>query len=247
MRMKVLDLFSGIGGFSLGLERAGFETVAFCEVEPFCQKVLKKHWPDVPIYKDIRKLSSERLQRDGITSIDVICGGYPCQPFSAAGKQRGEEDDRHLWPEMQRLIQEIRPNWVIAENVANHVRLGLDSVLSDLEALGYTWGAYTIPACAIDAPHKRERLWIVAHNSSDRGQGSMSRSLSRESEFSWFENVRGVEDFFSRPDIPKPLIGRDDDGFSNRVDRLRGLGNAVVPGIVEQIGRGITQQSHEIS
>ena len=156
--MRVLDLFSGIGGFSLGLERAGFETVAFCEIDPYCRKVLKKHWPEVPIFEDIRKLNG-----DEVDDIGLICGGYPCQPFSCAGKREGKNDDRHLWPEMYRIIKAIRPRWVIAENVAGHISMGLDTVLSDLEAEGYTCWTFVIPACAVDAKHRRDRVWIVAN------------------------------------------------------------------------------------
>jgi DNA (cytosine-5)-methyltransferase 1 len=157
MTLKVLDLFSVIGGFSLGLERTGgFETVAFCEIDPFCQKVLKKHWPDVPIYNDVRTLNY-----DG--PVDVITGGYPCQPFSLAGKRQGESDDRHLWPAMFSLVKKHRPSWVIGENVAGHIGMGLDDVLSDLEGEAYAVRTFVIPACAVDAPHRRDRVWIVAH------------------------------------------------------------------------------------
>jgi len=176
--MKVLDLFSGIGGFSLGLERAGMETVAFCEIEEYPRKVLQKHWPDVPIYEDVRKLSKEELEKDGITDIELICGGYPCQPFSVAGKQRGEDDDRHLWPEMYRLIKTIRPRWVIAENVAGHINMGLDTVLSDLEAEAYTWWTFVIPACAVDAKHRRDRLWIVGNSEHDGPLTATKRGIS---------------------------------------------------------------------
>lgn len=172
--MYVLDLFSGIGGFSLGLERAGFQTAAFCEINPFCHAVLRKHWPTVPIFGDVRALSAESLSAAGIGAIDLICGGYPCQPFSAAGKRRGEADDRHLWPEMFRLICELRPTWIIGENVAGHITMGLDDVLSDLENAGYTARAFVIPACAVGAPHRRERVWIVAHS-----QGDSARRLSK--------------------------------------------------------------------
>lgn len=155
-KLRVLDLFSGIGGFSLGLERTGgFETVAFCEIEPFCQKVLKKHWPEIEIYNDVRTLPK-------FGSIDVVCGGYPCQPFSTAGKRRGDQDDRHLWPAMFAVIKAERPSWVIGENVAGHVSMGLDEVLFDLESEGYTARPYIIPACATDAPHRRDRIWIIA-------------------------------------------------------------------------------------
>jgi DNA (cytosine-5)-methyltransferase 1 len=158
-KMKVLDLFSGIGGFSLGLERAGMQTAAFCEIEPFCRKVLKKHWPDVPIFEDVRKLRGE-----DVGTVDLVCGGYPCQPFSLAGKRAGAQDDRHLWPEVRRLLSETGAHWFIGENVAGHISMGLDEVLSDLESLGYTCQAFVIPACAVDAPHRRDRVWIVANN-----------------------------------------------------------------------------------
>jgi DNA (cytosine-5)-methyltransferase 1 len=165
--MKVLDLFSGIGGFSIGLEKAGFETVAFCEIERYCQEVLRRHWPDTPIYDDVRSLTGEQLRADGIVRPDVIVGGYPCQPFSVAGKQRGAEDDRHLWPEVYRLVKEIRPTWGIFENVAGHITMGLDEVLSDLEAEDYAARPFVIPACGVDAPHRRDRVWIVAHANSE--------------------------------------------------------------------------------
>jgi DNA (cytosine-5)-methyltransferase 1 len=168
--MKVLDLFSGIGGFSIGLEEAGFETAAFCEIEDYPRAVLRKHWPDTPIYRDVRQLTGEQLRADGIVP-DLLCGGYPCQPFSVAGRQRGEEDPRHLWPEVHRLIRELRPRWVVCENVSGHIKLGLDEVLSTLEAEGYTCWPFIIPACSVDAPHKRDRVWIVANATSDYASG----------------------------------------------------------------------------
>lgn len=164
--VRALDLFSGIGGISLAGHWAGIETAAFCEIEPYCQQVLSRHWPTVPIYSDVHGITHERLEEDGVMddgAIDLIFGGYPCQPFSAAGKRRGSEDDRHLWPEMFRIIQEVRPTWVLAENVAGHVTLGLDSVLTDLESEGYACQAFLIPAASVGAPHKRERVFIVAH------------------------------------------------------------------------------------
>ena len=162
--LRVLDLFAGIGGFSLGLEMTGgFETVAFCEIEKYPQEILKKNFPDVPIYEDIKELSADRLDRDGIGRIDVITGGYPCQPFSVAGQQKGEADDRHLWPFMLEIIAQVRPSWVICENVSGHIALGLDQVLFDLENEGYATRTFIIPACSVDAPHRRDRLWIVAH------------------------------------------------------------------------------------
>ena len=163
--LKHLDLFSGIGGFSLGLERSGLvETAAFCDWEPYCQKVLKKHWPNVPVYGDIKELNYERLKADGIDSIDIITGGYPCQPFSVAGRKKGEQDERHLWPEYFRLVQELRPTFVIGENVGGHVKLGLDTVLEDLASEGYSARTFSISASSVGANHQRERVWIIAYS-----------------------------------------------------------------------------------
>ena len=154
--MNHLDLFSGIGGFSLGLEATGgFKTVGFCEIEPYCQQVLKRHWPDVPIYNDVRG-----LKHDG--AVDIVTGGYPCQPFSTAGKRKGQSDPRHLWPAMFGIIEAKRPRWVIGENVAGHISMGLDEVLADLERAAYSAIPFIIPACAVGAPHRRDRIWVVA-------------------------------------------------------------------------------------
>ena len=174
--MKVLDLFSGIGGFALGLDRAGMETVAFCEIEDYPVSILKKHWPDVPVYRDVKKLKGEELERE-VGRIDVICGGFPCQPFSVAGQQKGKEDDRHLWPEMFRLVQEISPRWVIGENVAGFIRMALDDVLFDLESEGYSTQSFVIPACAVGGVHRRDRCWIVAHSRDREGGGSEQRRV----------------------------------------------------------------------
>lgn len=160
--LRVLDLFSGIGGFSLGLEwTGGFETVAFCEIEKYPQEVLTKNFPGVPIYDDIQELTAVRLVSDRIGRIDVITGGYPCTPFSSSGLQLAESDERYLWPEMYRLIKEIRPRYVIAENVAGHVRLSLSTILRDLEMENYRAWAFLIPASAAGANHTRERVWII--------------------------------------------------------------------------------------
>lgn len=181
-KLKLLDLFSGIGGFSLGLERTGgFETVAFCEYDEKAQKVLKKHWPNVPIYKDVRT-----LDYDG--TVDIITGGYPCQPFSVAGKRKGAEDDRHLWPAMFSLIKKHRPTWVIGENVAGHINMGLDSVLTDLESEGYGTRAFVIPACAVNAPHRRDRLWIVGHSEHD-GSSSCGNIGQFQGEPEWTQTT----------------------------------------------------------
>ena len=175
-KMKVLDLFSGIGGFSLGLEAAGMQTVAFCEREPFCQAVLKKHWPDVPCHNDITTLDGGYYAG----RVDVVCGGYPCQPFSVAGKRLGHADERHLWPEMLRIIQGSKPRWVIAENVAGHIKLGFDEVASSLENEGFTVWPFVIPACAVDAPHKRDRLWIFGYSQHNGSSAAYKPRSTRE-------------------------------------------------------------------
>jgi len=159
----MLDLFSGIGGFSLAASWTGqIETVSFCEIEPYCQKVLNKHWPDVPIYPDIKELKGE-----DIGPVDIVCGGFPCQPFSCAGKRRGKEDDRHLWPEMFRVIQETKPTWVVGENVAGFRNMALDDALADLEGERYEVQTFIIPALSVGAPHLRERIWIMANSPSE--------------------------------------------------------------------------------
>jgi len=161
--MKVLDLFSGIGGFSLGLEWAGMSTVAMCEKDPYCRKILAKHWPDLTIHEDIRNLDG----RQYTNSIDLVCGGFPCQPFSVAGKQRGKLDDRHLWPEMLRVIKESKPRWVIGENVFGFINMALDDVQADLEREHYEVRKFVLPAVAVDAKHRRDRVIVVGYAKHD--------------------------------------------------------------------------------
>ena len=281
--MRVLDLFSGIGGFSLGLERAGMETVAFCENDAKCRQVLTKHWPLVPQFEDVKELSKEVLDETGITDIGLICGGFPCQGFSIAGQRKGEADDRYLWPEFFRLIQEIRPDWVIGENVAGIINLGLDTVLADLEGKNYAVQTFLIPACALNAPHRRDRVWIVAHTN-ENGESRMdeqrlsaadpnSRRYEQDKKISARGNtvingsdnvaypessglegwqVRGVDEQ-TQPRFgegcrsvtshwrSEPDVGRVAHGVPRRVDRLRQLGNAVVPQIPEIIGKAIME------
>ena len=281
--MRVLDLFSGIGGFSLGLERAGMKTVAFCENDAKCRQVLTKHWPSVPQFEDVKELSKEVLDETGITDIGLICGGFPCQGFSIAGKRKGEADDRYLWPEFFRLIQEIRPGWVIGENVAGIINLGLDTVLADLEGKNYSVQTFVIPACALNAPHRRDRVWIVAHTNENseptinekrlsdadpnarRCEQDKKISARRNTVINGSDNVaypessglegwqvRGVGDQ-TQPQFgagcwsvtshwrSEPDVGRVAHGVPRRVDRLRQLGNAVVPQIPEIIGKAIME------
>ena len=166
--MKVLDLFSGIGGFSLGLESTRhFKTVAFCDNDKFCKLILDKHWKGVKIYDDVKEISKKKFKEDGIEFPDIITGGFPCQPFSVAGKQQGTSDSRHLWPEMFRIIKDFAPRWVIGENVKGltNIQDGVvfETVCSDLEGEGYEVRTFNIPAAGVQAPHRRERIWIVAH------------------------------------------------------------------------------------
>ena len=285
-QLKHLDLFSGIGGFSLGLEATGgFKTVAFCEIEEYPRKVLRKHWPNIKQYEDIKKLNYEKLKSDGIDSIDIITGGYPCQPFSNAGKKQGESDPRHLWPEMFRIIKECRPTWVVGENVSGHIKLGLDAVLSDLEGQGYGTRTFSISASSVGANHKRERIWILAHAGRALRQGSQfgeknenetekenANFAQRSGEASGSHvadaiegdveagrerrraiRARHQEEGFpghaaGRGENPwegwwtaEPEVGRMDHGIPRRVDRLKCLGNSLIPMIPFLIGRSIME------
>ena len=283
--MNVLDLFSGIGGFSLGLERAGMKTIAFCEVDKKCQEVLRKHWKDVPIFDDVTTLKGTDI--DG--TVDVICGGFPCQDISLAGKGAGLEGERSgLWWEFHRLIKEIKPKYAIIENVSALRNRGLDQVLRSLNEIGYDAEWHCITAASIGAPHRRDRIWIVAYprDSSrwDGISGSIGRDGEREleesirssettetsgssetsqtmadsssigSQGSWEfeqpkrsaqiinrETIESLNGSFSRIWATEPDVGRVAHGIPNRVDRLKQLGNAVVPQIPELIGRAICQ------
>jgi DNA (cytosine-5)-methyltransferase 1 len=260
--LRVLDLFSGIGGFSLGLERAGMRTVAFCEIEPYCRAVLRKHWPDVPIFEDVRNLRAEH-----VGTVDVICGGFPCQDISLAGKGAGLAGERSgLWSEYQRLISELRPAWVIAENVSALRSRGLDQVLGSLAEIGYDAEWHCIPAAHVGAPHQRDRVWIVAYPGGEQHEGASSADArapaTRLSEVlypadeGWpaDDAMRGRREAQEEPLCPRrngpiysdwwatePAVDRVADGVPSRVDRLRALGNAVVPQIPELIGRAILQ------
>lgn len=237
--MKVLDLFSGVGGFAEGMGREGFETVAFCEIEPYAKRVLKRNFPEVPIYDDVREITADRLTADGITGIQCVVGGFPCQPFSRIGERKGNEDDRSLWSEMRRIIEEVRPRWVIAENVVGLVEMELDSILSDLESLRYTTTTFDLPASSVGANHERRRIWIIgcdetdmAYPNSERLQGWESDSLTQR------QSSEGYAGQGHRW-MPTPRVCRRGDGVQNRMDRLKCLGNAVVPDIPQQLARVI--------
>ena len=272
--MNVLDLFSGIGGFSLGLERAGMRTVAFCEIEPFCRSVLKKHWPDVPIFEDVTKLKASDINEQ----VNVIAGGFPCQDISTAGRGAGLSGSRSgLWFEYHRLINEIQPQFAIIENVSALRSRGLDEVLRSLAKIGYDAEWHCIPASAVGAPHRRDRIWIVAYPQSDGWQqrnthcgggvegasarqecgpwdsredvadairigqsGSWAHGDARNSEADGErQTTQLIYGSFGNIWCAEPDVGRVANGVPGRVDRLRALGNAVVPQIPEMIGRAI--------
>jgi len=245
-KLKVLDLFSGIGGFSLGLERTGgFETVAFCEIEEFPRRVLAKHWPGVPIYDDVRTLTTERLAADGI-GVDIIAGGFPCQDASIGqtqwGKRVGIDGARTgLWSHVARLAGEIRPRALLLENVPGLLSAGFGRVLGDLAEIGYDAEWRCIPASAAGLPHRRDRVWIYAHPGSEGLPGPLEgQSLLESAEAALALHGDGASGAWRALD--RDLDGlRDCHGLSVTVDRrrIKALGNAVVPQIPEMIGRAI--------
>lgn len=165
--LRHVDLCSGIGGFALGFQWAGLSVpVLFCDKDQFCQRVLAKHWPDVPVADDVKDLSSDPARL--VPDCDIITAGYPCQPFSTAGKRKGEADDRHIWPFIAEIVAQKRPTFCVFENVYGHLSMGLDKVLFDLEAQNYSSRTFIVPACGVDAPHKRDRLWIIANTDNAR-------------------------------------------------------------------------------
>jgi DNA (cytosine-5)-methyltransferase 1 len=299
-----LDLFSGIGGFALAARWAGFRTIGFCEIDKFCQKIITKRFLayskikcnsgasddgnsgqhnkssrelggnslSTRIYGDITELNGKDF-----TGVSLLTGGFPCQPFSCAGKRRGKDDDRYLWPEMLRVISEAKPAWVLGENVAGIINMELDQVLFGLETIGYATRPFVIPACGVDAQHRRNRVWIIANSSSDGLNGGGNKSgrsdslhinrnakanesqreggISRLGKISEIDErqvnhsrksqhiesssgeINGVANW-----ITEPNVGRVANGIPNRVDRLKSLGNAIVPQVAYQILKAIRQQ-----
>lgn len=220
--MNVLDLFSGIGGFSLGLERAGMRTVAFCEIDPFCRRVLAKHWPNVPCYPDIREIGA-------IRSIGLVCGGFPCQPFSTASRGRRVAAD--LWPEMLRVIALTRPTYVIAENVQE---AAIANAAQALSRLGYATYYRRISGADCGADHQRDRWWVIAY---PYAQGELRGAIDAEVAKlpALCRGLWGPENYARAIRVP--------DGFSHRMDSPAPIGNAVIPQIPEAIGRAIMRSA----
>lgn len=239
--MKVLDLFSGIGGFSLGLERAGMETVAFCEFDKHAQQILKKHWPEVPIFDDVRTLDGKQFRG----SVDVVCGGFPCQDLSLAGKQSGFSGERSsLYREMLRVISECMPRYAIFENVTGLLSGNgggwFAQFLYDLAEIGFDAEWHCIPASAVGAWHIRDRVWVVAYPAKELRQGRIKEEVLRQPRLQ-VKLRRGFEKFRGRSNLPESRFHRKDDGVPRKVDRLARLGNAVVPQIPEAIGLAIME------
>jgi len=250
-KLSLLDLFSGIGGFSVGFEATGgFETVAFCEIEEFPRKILNKHWPNTPIYKDVRELNREKLIADGIAKIDALTGGFPCQDISLAGKQAGinSETRSGLWSECVRLVGELRPKIAVFENVSNLLSgpseqrgRWFSRILCDLAEVGYDAEWHCLPASFIGAWHKRDRVWIIAYPNKVRMEGRASTPILRQRHLQ-IELVRSFEAWPGRPNLPTPVFSRTHDGVQDRVDRTMSLGNAIVPSIAEIIGHAILEE-----
>ena len=231
--MNVLDLFSGIGGMALGFQAAGHQPVAFCEADTFARTILARAWPDIPCYPDVRQLSARALRADGVPYAEILCGGFPCQDLSTAGRAAGLDGTRSgLWHEMLRLVQECRPDWVVVENVpALRVR-GADRILAGLETAGYTCWPLVVGAAHAAAPHRRRRLFILAH--APRA-GLAPRVIDPTSQAPVLSTARPAGW------ATEPGLDRVAHGVPARVDRLRALGNAVVPDVAAMIAQALLQ------
>ena len=279
--MRHVDLCSGIGGFALGFEWAGLsKPVLFCDIDPWCRKILAQHWPHVPIADDVKVLANDPIRN--VPDCDILTAGYPCQPFSVAGKRKGTEDDRHIWPYIRRIVAQKRPAWCVFENVYGHISMGLDEVLSDLESESYAARAFVVPACGVNAPHRRNRLWIIARNMADpEGFGGNERHNEKREATGREQGIQGEvgtcggtladtdsergcsgnperQNAATTGQSPgdqrnharrmetwdaEPELGRVAHGIPNRTHRLKGLGNAIVPQIAEQIALTIRKVS----
>jgi DNA (cytosine-5)-methyltransferase 1 len=282
MTLTVGSLFSGIGGIDLGLERAGMKVRWQSEIDPYACRVLQKHWPDIPNLGNVKTVDWSTIE-----PVNVIAGGYPCQPFSTAGKRLGEKDERHLWPYFLRAISELRPRFAIMENVRGHLSMGFGKVLGDLAEVGYDAEWRLVSAAGMGAPHRRERILVVAYptgqfshgvtnnprNSTqpqtacELGNGGRSPNVADGDDRKLGDlNNRGINQGTNekRPKVFvsnssgvsnnrtfvnwlfEPDVGRVAHGVSARVDRLRGLGNAVVPQVAEYVGRLILDSLNEL-
>jgi len=281
--VRHVDLCSGIGGFALGFEWAGLSTpVMFCDIEEWCRDILKKHWNNVPIKSDVKELANDPKRL--VPDCDILTAGYPCQPFSQAGRREGEEDDRHIWPYIRKIVASKRPTWVVFENVYGHVSLGLDQVLLDLETEGYATRTFIVPASGVGASHRRDRVWIVGYTEDNGCDGRTAatgregaESQQDESQLEIWGELSGPSTDVANTDNQRlqgrlsggqdterqsvnghagrssathrqseqnwwavePDVGRVANGVSKRMDRLKGLGNAIVPQIAQQIAESI--------
>jgi DNA (cytosine-5)-methyltransferase 1 len=236
------SLFSGIGGFDLAAEWIGWENMFHCEINEFCNKVLNYYWPNAKSYKDIKKTDFTKWRG----KIDVLTGGFPCQPNSRAGKQNFQEDERFLWPEMFRAFREIQPTWGVPENVLGIIdsEYTIRKIESDLASIGYDLLPIQIPANAVGANHKRERIWFVAHSSNIRRKGGVERKQAAH------EQRFNEKDLLTRElqrsewgnGLPRPQIFRNDDGVSKKlvIESIRAFGNAIVPKVAYEIFKAIS-------
>jgi len=230
-KYKILDLFSGIGGFSLGLERTGhFKTVAFCDNDKFCKLILDKHWKGTKIYDNVKEITKERLEADGIQFPDIITGGFPCQSFSVAGKQKGTSDSRYLWPEMFRIIKIFKPRYVIGENVRGIVNIEngmvFETVCSNLEDEGYEVQPFLIPAASVGAPHRRERIWFIASLVNTEHDGLSTSKIEGSSATSSDNNEKGQNE---TSEFKGTGGSRDSKDVANTNSGLRRGGRTIEP------------------
>ena len=240
--MAHVDLCSGIGGFSLGFSWSGLSApVLFCEIDPWCRKVLAKHWPDVPIAHDVKELANDPARL--VPDCDILTAGYPCPPFSLASRNRkGESDERHIWPYIKTIVSAKHPSWLVFENVRGHISLGLASVIDDLSKENYTAIPLLLSAFSVGAIHERARLYIVAYSNDRRNALRWDRQLSENAEAMRCRSSRRerTPQFDTRKwrQIQSRPYGVAD-GISERMDRNRALGNAIVPSIAMRIGQTI--------